>query len=184
MGVGAPRPASRDLPTGVAPLRVLDLHHFGTHPCQGFGAGWAGLELRQVDDLYALQAVKGGEISAHPVGLLHSRNVAGQRSGTIVQDGPSRKSSLKGHATKVNLRPSRSPRLVTVSKAARLRACATGNSSSMRVISRRRWHCRSRAADRRPRQPTGIVSASGASFTTFSYHAVSLGWPGRHGSLA
>jgi hypothetical protein len=34
------------------------------------------------------------------------------------------------------------------------------------------------------RQPTGIVSASGARFTTFSYQAVSLGWPGRHGSLA
>src|SRR4029077_726440 len=76
IGVGAPRAVSSDLPARVAPLRVLDLHHFGAQPCQGLGAGGAGLELRQVDDLYAFQAVKGGKISAHPVGLLHSRNVA------------------------------------------------------------------------------------------------------------
>ena len=33
-------------------------------------------------------------------------------------------------------------------------------------------------------QPTGMVSASGGSFTTLAYQASSLGWPGRHGSLA
>ena len=32
--------------------------------------------------------------------------------------------------------------------------------------------------------PTGMVSASGGSFTTLAYQASSLGWPGRHGSLA
>ena len=36
----------------------------------------------------------------------------------------------------------------------------------------------------RQSQPTGIVSASGGSFTTLSYQAASLRWPGRHGSFA
>src|SRR3954447_25970511 len=40
-----------------------------------------------------------------------------------------------------------------------------------------------RSPQRIVHHPTGMVSASGGSFATLSYQAVSLGWPDRHGSL-
>ena len=42
---------------GIAHLGVLHLHHLGAHPGQGFGAGRASLELGQVEDFHAGQAV-------------------------------------------------------------------------------------------------------------------------------
>ena len=45
-------------PAGVAAPRVLDFHHFGAEPRQHLGAGRPRLELREIDDLDALQKVE------------------------------------------------------------------------------------------------------------------------------
>jgi hypothetical protein len=65
-GIGV-RLAPLQTAPGIAEPRVLDLHHLGTEPGQGLGAGWPGLELGEVDDANAFQTVK-----LHTVG--HARS--------------------------------------------------------------------------------------------------------------
>ena len=52
------------------------------------------------------------------------------------------------------------------------------------LLARACRHCFPSLSRRQDFQATGMVSASGGSFTTLAYQASSLGWPGRHGSLA
>jgi hypothetical protein len=40
-----PQPPSR-----IADARIFDLHHFGTQPGEGFGAGRSSLELGEIND--------------------------------------------------------------------------------------------------------------------------------------
>jgi hypothetical protein len=53
IGLARPQPAPR-----VTGLRVLDLDDVGAEPCERFGARRAGLELREVDDPDAGEAVQ------------------------------------------------------------------------------------------------------------------------------
>src|ERR1700730_12771438 len=69
--------AAGDLAAGIAVPRVLDLDHLGAEPGERLGAGGAGLELGQIDNPNAFQAVKGREVSAHPLVLPPSRRFAG-----------------------------------------------------------------------------------------------------------
>ena len=50
---------------GIAPVRVLDLHHFGAEPGKRFGAGGAGLELGEIDNLDSLQKSEVGQVIGH-----------------------------------------------------------------------------------------------------------------------
>ena len=49
----------QDRATGVACVRVLDLDDLGTEPGQGLGAGWAGLELREIQHAHPAETVQG-----------------------------------------------------------------------------------------------------------------------------
>src|SRR5205814_1794959 len=52
---------------GIAAAGVLDLDDFGAKPRQNLGAGRACLELREIDDLDALQKIKVLRVVAHSV---------------------------------------------------------------------------------------------------------------------
>ncbi len=64
--IGVVRVGCGDAPAGVAALRVLDLDDLGPEPGQRLGAGRPRLELGQIDNPNAFQAVKRREISTHP----------------------------------------------------------------------------------------------------------------------
>ena len=68
------RIGGRDAPPGIAALRVFDFDDLGAEPGQGFGAGRSRLELGQIDDPNAFQAVKRRVISTHSLRLLHGGN--------------------------------------------------------------------------------------------------------------
>src|SRR3981189_1313116 len=56
-------------PAGVARARVLDLHHLGAQPSEGFGARRPGLELGEVHDANAFETIE-LDANAHRRALL------------------------------------------------------------------------------------------------------------------
>ena len=58
VGVGAGLGAASENPARLATHRVLDFDDLGAEQGQDFGAGWAGLELREVEDAYAGEAIR------------------------------------------------------------------------------------------------------------------------------
>jgi len=68
VGLARPQPAA-----GIAGLRVLDLDHFGAEPGERLGARRTGLELGEVDDPDAAEAVEVLGVVAHRWSPLSSR---------------------------------------------------------------------------------------------------------------
>ena len=89
VGVGARLGAAAEPAAGLAAFRVLDLDNLGTEPGKGLGAGRPGLELREVENLDAIQAVRRDAHSIHRSSLLVGSAAQHDRALRLIVETPS-----------------------------------------------------------------------------------------------
>src|SRR5207244_12343642 len=80
VGIGVGLPGAKTT-AGVSHFRVLDLHDIGTQPAECLGTGRTCLELGEIDDLPARQAVEVADAGGHRTSFLTiSRSVRARHS--------------------------------------------------------------------------------------------------------